>query len=167
MIWRPDNNNISSSYDEACIDDGPGGLICCEDCSSKYNAYLTSTMDDVETQRMNKGTQEVTEILDILNEKKDMLKVAADSAKMKIPPLPPPGMRIMNYAQENNNNSKVAGSGAGAPRPRPNGSGKLESNTNNKYDYDNMNSEIDINVGSLWNLTSSIDIGITGGIASI
>jgi hypothetical protein len=158
MIWRPNNNNISS-YDEACIDAGPGGLICCEDCSSKYNAYLTSTIDDAETQRMNKGTQEVTEILDILNEKKDMLKGAADSAKMKIPPLPPPGMRIMNYAQENN---KVAGVGA----PRPNGSSKSESNTN-KYDYDNMSSEIDINVGSLWNLTSSIDIGITGGIASI
>ena len=155
MIWRPDTNDISS-YGEACIDAGPGGLICCEDCSSKYNAYLTSTMDDVETQRMNKGIHEVTEILDILNEKKDKLKEAADCAKMKLPPLPPPGMRIMNYAQEDN---KVAG--AGAPRPRPNGSGK------SKYDYDNMSSEIDINVGSLWNLTSSIDIGITGGIASI
>jgi len=154
--WRPysfsenkeiDNNN-SLSYDEVCDEGGPGGLICCEDCSRNYNAYLTSTMEDVEMQRINKEAEEVTEILDYLNEKKEILNQSVDSAKTKIPPLPPPGSRIMQVVT------------ASKPRPRPsNCSGKSESNSK----YDHIDSEIDINVGDSWNLTSAIDIGVTGG----
>lgn len=142
-----DNKNAPSN-NEVCDEGGPGGLICCEDCSRKYNAYLTSTMEDVEMQRINKEAEEVTEILDYLNEKKDILNRAADSAKTKIPPLPPPGSRIMQAAA------------APRPRPRPN-NGSSKSDRNSKYDH--IDSEIDINVGDSWNLTSAIDIGITGG----
>jgi len=152
--WRPysfsenkemDNNN-SLSYGEVCDEGGPGGLICCEDCSRNYNVYLTNTMEDVEMQRINKEAEEVTEILDYLNEKKEILNQSVDYAKTKIPPLPPPGSRIMQVVT--------------APKPRPsNFSSKSESNSK----YDHIDSEIDINVGDSWNLTSAIDIGVTGG----
>mmetsp|Transcript_33322 Transcript_33322/g.33827 ORF Transcript_33322/g.33827 Transcript_33322/m.33827 type:complete len:111 (+) Transcript_33322:1136-1468(+) len=105
-------------------------------------------MEDVEMQRINKEAEEVTEILDYLNEKKEILNQSVDFAKTKIPPLPPPGSRIMQVVT------------APKPRPRPSNFGS-KSESNSKYDH--IDSEIDINVGDSWNLTSAIDIGVTGG----
>mmetsp|Transcript_22767 Transcript_22767/g.49533 ORF Transcript_22767/g.49533 Transcript_22767/m.49533 type:complete len:418 (-) Transcript_22767:977-2230(-) len=134
----------SSSYDQSCSKGGPGGLICCESCSTKYNLLLTRTSEDVEIYRMNKEAGEVTEILDFLNQKKESLEEAVNSAKKKIPPLPPPGSGRLGLRQEP------------APGSRPGSSKK------NVYKPETP----EINPGA-WNFTSSIDLGFTGGFASV
>jgi len=98
---------------------------------------------------MNKEAGEVTEILEFLKQRNDVLKDAVNSAKTKIPPLPPPGSGRLQLHQEP----------LVAPRLNTVG-GNRRSGINNKSDK----SEIDI---YSWNLTSSIDIGFTGGFASV
>lgn len=141
-----DNNNEISS-DKVCKVGGPGGLICCEDCSREYNKYLMQTLEDVETQRITKEAEEVTEIVKFLKETKDTLKRATDSALTKAPPLPSSRSRLQRN-QENR-----------VPRPRPK---PRSTSTRNRTDCG-----IDFNVGASWNLTSAVDIGIIGGFASI
>jgi len=149
ITWRPFSfsEKENYTYDQSCPEGGAGGLICCESCSTKYNMFLTRTCEDVETQRMNKEAGEVTEILDFLNQKKDVLKGAVNSAKTKIPPLPPPGSGRIIMRQE----PVVA--------PRLN-SGFRRSGITNKSDKPEINTVA-------WDLTSSIDIGFTGGFASV
>lgn len=153
ITWRPlttssENDDDDFAYDQSCPDGGPGGLICCDSCSSKYNLFLTKTSEDVETLRVIKESGEVTEILGFLGQKKDILKDAVNSAKTKIPPLPPPGSGRLTVRQEPHALSRLH-----------NGNRKSGSTTN-KYERP------EINQGA-WNLTSSIDIGVIGGFASV
>ena len=77
------------SYDRVCPIGGPGGLICCESCSRQYQAYLTLTVQDIEVQRLEKGSAEVKEILGFVADDTQALVVAIDAAKNTIPPLLP------------------------------------------------------------------------------
>ncbi|VEU33553.1 unnamed protein product [Pseudo-nitzschia multistriata] len=145
IIWRPFSfSENNSSYDQACPEGGPGGLICCSSCSIKFNKLLTRTSEDIETYRMNKEAEEVTETLNFLNEKKTVLKEAVNSAKMKVPPLPPPGSGRLGLRQDAASSSRM----------------------NNGNRRTNIKFENPESHGG-WNLTSSIDLGFTGGFASV
>lgn len=140
ITWRKCCPPEAEEYEQSCPNGGPGGLICCETCSNKYNLLLTRTSEDVESHRIRKESGEVTEILDFLAQKKTRLKEAVTAASKKIPPLPPAG------------------------------SGRLEVRTigSRKPTIGSYKSEprAEINPGA-WDLTSAIDLGIIGGIASV
>mmetsp|Transcript_12098 Transcript_12098/g.34661 ORF Transcript_12098/g.34661 Transcript_12098/m.34661 type:complete len:507 (-) Transcript_12098:109-1629(-) len=139
----------SYSYDRSCPEGGPGGLICCERCSTNYHLFLTRTSEDMETYRMNKEAGEVTEILEFLNQKKQILKDAVNNAKTKIPPLPPPGSGRIGLRLDS-----VQG-----------GSATTRSNNGNRRNSTRMETT-EVHTAA-WNLTSSIDLGFTGGFASV
>ena len=147
IIWRPISSKESFTYDQSCPAGGPGGLICCEICSTKYNTFLTATSEDVETHRILKESGEVTEILEFLGQKKDILKEAIKTAKTKVPPLPPPGSGRLTLRQEPHSFSR---SSIGDRKPG------TTSRSENSV----------INPGA-WNMTSSIDVGVVGGFASV
>jgi hypothetical protein len=75
----------NATYNETCPNGGDGGLVCCDDCSRKYNEYLTMTFQDLETQRLKHESEEVKEIAEYMKEIKDEMKEVYDAAK-KIPP---------------------------------------------------------------------------------
>lgn len=148
ITWRPLSScGNDCAYDQSCPEGGPGGLICCDSCSTNYNVFLTTTLEDVETHRMIKEAGEVTEILEFLGQKKEVLKNAVDSAKTKIPPLPPPGSGRLTLRQEPHVLSRL-------------NSGNRKSGVTNKCEKPEFNH-------GAWNLTSSIDIGVIGGFASV
>ena len=138
ITWRP-----LSSENQSCPTGGPGGLICCDSCSTQFNLMLTKLSEDVETHRMMKESGEVSEILEFLNQKKDILKNAVNAARTKVPPLPPPGTSRLNPYPESRTPSSWK-SGAF--------SSKSENPENNLR---------------AWNLTSAVDIGAIGGFASV
>jgi len=144
ITWRPFGSSESNdfAYDQSCPEGGPGGLICCDACSNKYNMFLIRTSEDVEKHRIIKESGEVTEILDFLGQKKDVLKKAVNTAKTKVPPLPP------------------AGSGRLALRPAPDALSNRKSGIASKSEKPEINSDA-------WNLTSVIDIGVIGGVESV
>lgn len=143
-MWRPSTSpNADASYDKSCPTGGPGGLICCESCSIKYNTFLTRTSEDVETYRMIKESGEVTEILGFLGQKKNILKDAYNAAKKKVPPLPPAGSGRLTLRQDSHNGN----------------SSRKTANSNNKSEPPEFN--------GAWNLTSAIDLGTIGGFASV
>jgi hypothetical protein len=104
--------------------------------------FLIRTSEDVETHRIIKESGEVTEILDFLGQKKDVLKDAVNTAKTKVPPLPP------------------AGSGRLTLRTAPDALSNRKSGMTNKSEKPEINSDA-------WNLTSVIDIGVIGGVESV
>mmetsp|Transcript_2479 Transcript_2479/g.5956 ORF Transcript_2479/g.5956 Transcript_2479/m.5956 type:complete len:368 (+) Transcript_2479:342-1445(+) len=140
ITWRPLPEETSE--DESCPTGGPGGLICCESCSTKFNLSLTRTSEDVESHRMIKESGEVTEILGFLAQKKTELKEAVNAASKKIPPLPP----------------------AGSGRLMADSHVRMSSNGNRKPSF--KNDKVEIHPGA-WDLTSAIDLGVIGGIASV
>lgn len=145
IVWRPFSfSDQNVSYEESCPEGGLGGLICCDHCSTKYNMFLTRTSEDVETFRMKKESGEVNEILDILHHKKDLLKEGINAAKVKVPPLPPPGAKRVDLRPESV-------------------SGSRSSSTNRRVTF---KPEI-ADTSSAWNLTSSVDLGTIGGFASV
>mmetsp|Transcript_9828 Transcript_9828/g.20423 ORF Transcript_9828/g.20423 Transcript_9828/m.20423 type:complete len:371 (-) Transcript_9828:27-1139(-) len=141
ITWR--SLPEETSEDESCPTGGPGGLICCESCSARFNLLLTRTSEDVESHRMIKESGEVTEILGLLAQKKSELKEAVNVASKKIPPLPP----------------------AGSGRLMADSHVRMSSNGNRKPSY-KLSDKVEIYPGA-WDLTSAIDLGVIGGIASV
>jgi hypothetical protein len=63
--WTPldfSDFNLLVSYEGTCPTGGPGGLICCNACFQRYNNFLGSTMDDLESQQLKHETAEVKEL---------------------------------------------------------------------------------------------------------
>ena len=148
ITWRPFSSSENDfAYDKLCPRGGPGGLICCETCSTKYNMFLTRTSEDVETYRMVKESGEVTEILGFLGQKKTNLKDAVNAAQKKVPPLPPAGSGRLSLRQESHTLSRL-------------------NNGNRKPAIHNRSDKTEINHGA-WNLTSTMDLGVIGGFASV
>jgi hypothetical protein len=83
ITWRSfsfsDDQGLSSSYTEICPLLGPGGLICCETCSQKYSSYLTQTMEDLESQRIQREIEEVKEAMQLLEGSQKDLGKTLDS----------------------------------------------------------------------------------------
>ena len=92
---------------------------------------------------MIKESGEVTEILGLLAQKKSELKEAVNVASKKIPPLPP----------------------AGSGRLMADSHVRMSSNGNRKPSY-KLSDKVEIYPGA-WDLTSAIDLGVIGGIASV
>ena len=84
--WTPhqyDSSESDSPYDSTCPKGGPGGLICCEDCTKSYSRFLTATSKDLEEQRTRKVSNEVQELLEILNSARSKLNGALRTAKQQ------------------------------------------------------------------------------------
>jgi hypothetical protein len=77
------------TYDNACSSGGPGGYVCCEDCTAKYTLYLSGTVKDMEKHRASRNGREVQELLKFMKQGRKILENAYNLAKKKIPPLPP------------------------------------------------------------------------------
>lgn len=65
------------TYDP-CPDGGPGGLICCSYCTAAYSRFLSNTATEMEAQTVARVGQEVSEILELLEDAKQRLLRAAD-----------------------------------------------------------------------------------------
>ena len=71
----------SSTYSRKCASNGPGGLICCKQCTLTYSKYLSHTGKDIESQIVNKVGHEVNEILEILRGANTKLQRAVEVVK--------------------------------------------------------------------------------------
>lgn len=89
-VWKE-----GESYDNACPNGGPGGLVCCRACAKQYSSYLNTTLKEMEVQRTDKVGGELKEILEFLDKEKSVLDRATNFAKKKAPPVP----RISNQAE--------------------------------------------------------------------
>ena len=59
---------------EPCPDGGPGGLICCSYCTAAYSRFLVNTAKEMEAQSVSRVGQEVSEILEMLEDAKQRLQ---------------------------------------------------------------------------------------------
>ena len=83
------------SYSMMCPYGGPGGLICCEGCTSRYSGYLTKTVKDIERQRLDHMGLEVKELLEFTINGKLIL---AESVKVaRRTPVPLHGGATVQY----------------------------------------------------------------------
>lgn len=86
FIWNPhpfdniDTQNHTDAY-QVCPTGGPGGLVCCKQCTSTYSRYLSHTARDMESQTINKVGHEVREILDLLREANIRLQQAVNVSR--------------------------------------------------------------------------------------
>jgi hypothetical protein len=62
---------------EPCPDGGPGGLICCSYCTAAYSRFLVNTAKEMEAQSVSRVGQEVSEILEMLEDAKQRLQRAS------------------------------------------------------------------------------------------
>ena len=85
VIWEP------HTFDEKgipkCPIGGPGGLICCSDCSSAFSGFLTDTARDAELQTRHNVGKEVQELLGYVEESRFAIMTAVQVARKQ--PLPP------------------------------------------------------------------------------
>ena len=61
-----------------CPEGGPGGLICCSQCTAAYSRFLSNTAKEMEAQSVAMAGQEVSEILELLEDAKQRLQRASD-----------------------------------------------------------------------------------------
>jgi len=64
-----------------CPTGGPGGLICCSYCNASYSRLLSNTAKEMEAQSIARKGQEVSEILELLADAKQRLRVATDLSR--------------------------------------------------------------------------------------
>jgi hypothetical protein len=64
------------TYD-SCPDGGPGGLICCSYCTAAYSRFLSNNAKEMEAQTVSRVGQEVSEILELLEDAKQRLQRAS------------------------------------------------------------------------------------------
>lgn len=62
---------------EPCPSGGPGGLICCSYCTTAYSRFLVNTAKEMEAQSVFRVGQEVSEILEMLEDAKQRLQRAS------------------------------------------------------------------------------------------
>jgi hypothetical protein len=62
---------------ESCPDGGPGGLVCCSYCTAAYSRFLSNTAKEMEAQTVSRVGQEVSEILEMLEDAKQRLQRAS------------------------------------------------------------------------------------------
>jgi hypothetical protein len=62
---------------------GPGGLICCEDCAARYCQYLSSTCNELSSERITRLESDTKEILDFLADSKQRLGQSVIASRIK------------------------------------------------------------------------------------
>jgi len=88
LNWTPhvfDKPDIS--YSMLCPHGGPGGLVCCEACTSTYSNFLSKTAKDMETQRIANLGSEVKELIQFTRDAKSRLSESVKTTRRK--PVPP------------------------------------------------------------------------------
>lgn len=70
-------NHTDSDYLK-CPNGGVGGLICCEMCTSSYTQMMNETVNEIETQTVAGLGNEVSELIQLLNDAKDRLQLSID-----------------------------------------------------------------------------------------
>lgn len=65
----------------ACPDGGPGGLVCCSQCATSYSQILSNTTKAMETQAAAKIGQEVSELMEMLQDAQTRMRLAVDVSK--------------------------------------------------------------------------------------
>mmetsp|Transcript_20254 Transcript_20254/g.31898 ORF Transcript_20254/g.31898 Transcript_20254/m.31898 type:complete len:175 (-) Transcript_20254:194-718(-) len=61
-----------------CPNDGPGGLICCSYCTAAYSRFLSNTAKEMEIQSIAGVGQEVSEMLELLEDAKQRLRRSSE-----------------------------------------------------------------------------------------
>lgn len=84
---RHDYDTHDGLYERICPTGGPGGLACCEVCSSAYSRYLLATAHDVEIQSIHNAGKEVEECIGFMKETRDKLQYKVQVARQQAPPL--------------------------------------------------------------------------------
>lgn len=65
----------------ACPDGGPGGLVCCSQCAASYSQILSNTTKAMETQTAAKIGQEVSELMEMLQDAQTRMRLAVDVSR--------------------------------------------------------------------------------------
>jgi hypothetical protein len=69
-----------NNYQDQCPLGGPGGLICCGSCTTRYSRYLSQTFSDLERHQITHLADEVEEIMDYARETKKQLAQSTKAA---------------------------------------------------------------------------------------
>lgn len=64
------------AYQMSCPTGGPGGLICCDQCTKAYSNYMSNSTKNIEEQKSQNVCQEVTDIVQFLDDAKSKLDKA-------------------------------------------------------------------------------------------
>jgi hypothetical protein len=64
-----------------CPHGGPGGLICCEHCTSHYSNKLSKTGSELEAHLVSKIGIEVSELMELLSDAQSRLQQAVDASE--------------------------------------------------------------------------------------
>jgi len=84
---RHDFDTHDRLYEQLCPTGGPGGLACCEVCSSAYSRYLNQTSQDIEVQSIHNAGTEVQECIGFMKVTRDKLQKKVIAARRQAPPL--------------------------------------------------------------------------------
>lgn len=114
------NSGVANiSYDMLCPHGGPGGLVCCDSCTASYAKYLTKTVTDMETQKMQRAGDEVKELLDFTRQAKHRLTQTIRVARRKPVPIRciNSNLSVAHVETDNDNNNAGPSSALEAPPP--------------------------------------------------
>jgi hypothetical protein len=75
------------SYKDICPNNGPGGLLCCAWCTRQYSKYMSMTLASLQEQKQGNTYQELTQLMDILQDSRALLASTVQAARRKPPPL--------------------------------------------------------------------------------
>lgn len=95
-------------YKQLCPTGGPGGLACCEVCSSAYSRYLNQTSQDIGVQSVHNAGTEVQECIGFMNETRNKLQKKVVVARKQAPPLKR-DFAVSSSAASSNVATKVSG----------------------------------------------------------
>ena len=79
----PSTNSAKTVYENTCPLGGPGGLVCCADCTKMYSDFLTATSTDMERQKTQQMNKEVMELLGFLSGSQSQLHEALELARSR------------------------------------------------------------------------------------
>lgn len=86
--WTPhDYDTHDGLYEQLCPTGGPGGLVCCEVCSTAYSRYLNQTSTDLDEQTVHQVGKEVQELVGFTQETRNKLQTKVIVARQQAPPL--------------------------------------------------------------------------------
>jgi len=74
-------NMLHQTPGPACPNGGPGGLVCCSQCATSYSQILSNTTKAMETQTAAKIGQEVSELMEMLQDAQTRMRLAVDVSK--------------------------------------------------------------------------------------
>ena len=84
---RHDYDTHDRLYEQLCPTGGPGGLVCCEVCSTAYSRYLNQTSTDLGVQTVHQVGKEVEELVGFMHETRSKLQKKVFLARQQAPPL--------------------------------------------------------------------------------